>query len=177
MKLADQIALLRETLDELGVSPADGDSTGECAAKYLKQAIVKVHELDGYVTALEESREAYIQRAAELDDMLERHGLEENYGSCDLDALEQYIEDLTRTGKEWFEAQKTEHDLRVTAEARVAELEQNAPSTDGLCDSCSYLKDAAVPRVCMNPEAWRQGFSRRGYSQKTGHGCECWSGA
>jgi uncharacterized protein YhaN len=120
MKLADQIALLKETLDELGVSPADGESTGECAAKGLKQAVVKVHELDGYVTALEESREAYIQR--------------------------------------------------------VAELEQNAPSTDGLCDSCQYLKDAAVPRVCMNPEAWRQGFSRRGYSVKQGHGCEEWSG-
>ena len=50
------------------------------------------------------------------------------------------------------------------------------PSTDGLCDSCQYLKDAALPRLCVNPEAWRQGFSRRGYSVKAGHGCELWGG-
>jgi len=125
MRLSDQIELLRETLTELEIIPTDCESTGECAAKWLRQAVVKARELDGYVTVLEESREAYAQRVTELE------------------------EDVTRYG---------------------------GPSDDGLCDSCTYLKDAALPRLCVNPEAWRQGFSRRGYSQKAGHGCPEWDG-
>lgn len=49
-------------------------------------------------------------------------------------------------------------------------------NTDGLCDSCTWLKpDGFVPRLCQSIDAIQMGFARRGYPCKDGHGCECWA--
>jgi hypothetical protein len=137
MKLSDQIALLRETLEEFGYAAEAGESTGEVADAVIRQA--------------ESNKQVYLEAA-----------FQESTQS-DKDRIAQLVEENEVLREELMRACQNE----VIA----------IPSADGLCDSCRSLDNSKhVPRLCMDAEAWRQGFSRRGYSVKAGHGCEEWSG-
>jgi hypothetical protein len=126
MKLSDQIALLRETLEEFGYAAEAGESTGEVADAVIRQA--------------EANKQVYLEA-------------------------------------QFQEATQSDKDRIADLELQLAEALAAKPSYDGLCDSCRSLDNSKhVPRLCQNPEAWRQGFSRRGYSVKAGHGCEEWTG-
>lgn len=73
-------------------------------------------------------------------------------------------------------ATQSDKDYIAELKARIAELEDAKPSTDGLCDSCSYLDNTKhIPRLCQSEEAIRQGFSRRGYSVAANYGCPEWT--
>jgi len=131
MKLSDQIALLRETLDDFG-GVLESESVGEAAARTIRKLDAQNERLV-LETEFQQSTQSDKDRIAELEDELDK------------------------------------------AAKRILELEV-APAADGKCDSCSWFKTTGqVPRLCVNPEAWLQGFSRRGYSTKAGYGCEAWS--
>jgi len=151
MRLSDQIELLRETLESLGYELGEGQSVGEGAAQVIEHL---------------EGEHRYPHMCCDGHPEIGYTGDDEVCPVC-----------------KWVQHAYDADEAKNTALERIAELEgqlaealANKPSTDGLCDSCQYLRDAALPRLCVNPEAWRQGFSRRGYSVKAGHGCECWNG-
>jgi hypothetical protein len=141
MKLSDQIALLRETLEEFG-GIVDGKSVGENAARLLLQ--------------MKASGEAANETLAALYASVEESEFQDSTQS-DKDRIAELVDELDRAAK------------------RILELEV-APAADGKCDSCSWLKTTGqVPRLCQNPEAWRHGFAKRGYSVPAGHSCEDWT--
>jgi len=116
-----------------------------------------------------------------LRETLEELGYASETGESTGEVADAVIRQAESNKQVYLEAQfqqatQSDKDRIADLELQLAEAIANKPSTDGLCDSCTYLKDAALPRLCVNPEAWRQGFSRRGYSVRQGHGCEEWSG-
>jgi len=90
------------------------------------------------------------------------------------EAAVRLIGELYQERAEQFVAMRAAQQERDDA---LSALKFANPKSDGLCDSCHYLDNSKhVPRLCMNPEAWRQGFSRRGYSVAAWHACEEWTG-
>jgi len=150
MKLSDQIALLRETLEEFGYRLGDGQSVGEG----VDQVIRHLEEFARGQDFASESGHIYPHMCRDGHREVGWSGDDERCPVCEAEDAE-----------------------AQALSARIVELEAqiiDAPSTDGLCDSCRYMKDGNLPRLCHNNEAFRQGFSRRGYSVKAGHGCEEW---
>ena len=162
MRLSDQIELLRETLENHGYVLGDGQSVGEGAAQIIEH-------LEGEHRYPHMCRDGHPEIGYTGDDE-----------TCPVCRWVQHAYDADEAKNAALERIAELESMNDTLKRELAladkALEHAQPSTDGLCDSCTYLKDAALPRLCVNQEAWRQGFSRRGYSVKAGHACELWTG-
>jgi hypothetical protein len=194
MKLSDQIALLRETLEEFGYTVEDGESVGEAADGVIREREaskcepippVEPDEVDDDVL---ESWRGFWADLVIVDGVLDINAVANelhDYHTA-ITQVPLVYEEVTggRLSKpnsradyvlDYYNEQVDAMVKQAVADAKEQWEDERLPA-DGLCDTCHYLKDGALPRLCHNPEAWLEGFSRRGYSVKQGHGCECWNG-
>jgi chromosome segregation ATPase len=153
MKLSDQIALLRATLDEFGYEISDDESVGEAAAEVIR-------ELEANGESLAEECKMFGDANGELKETLDGYARE-------LDAC--------RAELTLYRAEATQEPADEPEEEEAAPTPVVLPD-DATHKNCRYMKTNKHGDLCHNEEAFRQKFTQRGYPV-SGEACQLWERA